>query len=146
MHLSLLYVCSWGFPHSSVGKESTNNAGDPGSIPGWGRSPGQGIGYPLQYSWASLVAQLVCLQCRRPGFDPWVGKIPWRRERLPTPGFWPEEFHGLFSPWDRKELDRRSEFHFTSLPFLIRDAHTLERAHTLQPLNTLFPTDHFGCL
>ena len=35
-----------------------------------------------------------CLQCRRPGFDPWVGKIPWRRERLPTPVFWPEEFHG----------------------------------------------------
>ena len=48
-----------GFPHSSVGKESTCNAGDPGSIPGLGRSPGEGIGYPLQYSWASLVAQLV---------------------------------------------------------------------------------------
>ena len=49
----------WGFPHSSVGKESTCNAGDPSSIPGSGRSPGEGIGYPLQYSWASLVAQLV---------------------------------------------------------------------------------------
>ena len=48
-----------GFPHSSVGKESTCNAGDPGSIPGLGRSTGEGIGYPLQYSWASLVAQLV---------------------------------------------------------------------------------------
>ena len=48
-----------GFPDSSVGKESTCNAGDPGSIPGSGRSPGEGIGYPLQYSWASLVAQLV---------------------------------------------------------------------------------------
>ena len=47
------------FPDSSVGKESTRNAGDPGSIPGSGRSPGEGIGYPLQYSWASLVAQLV---------------------------------------------------------------------------------------
>ena len=47
------------FLHSSVGKESACNAGDPGSIPGWGRSPGKGIGYPLQYSWASLVAQLV---------------------------------------------------------------------------------------
>ena len=41
------------------GKESTCNAGDPGVIPGWGRSTGEGIGYPLQYSWASLVAQLV---------------------------------------------------------------------------------------
>ena len=47
------------FPDSSVGKESTRNAGDPGSIPGLGRSPGKGIGYPLEYSWASLVAQLV---------------------------------------------------------------------------------------
>ena len=48
-----------GFPDSSVGKESTCNAGDSGSIPGSGRSAGEGIGYPRQYSWASLVAQLV---------------------------------------------------------------------------------------
>ena len=44
----------------------------------------------------SLVAQqVICLQCGRPGFDPWVGKIPRRRGRLPTPVFWPGEFHGL---------------------------------------------------
>ena len=48
-----------GFPHSSVGKETTCNAGDPSLIPRSGRSAGEGIGYPLQYSWASLVAQLV---------------------------------------------------------------------------------------
>ena len=48
-----------GFPGSSVGKESACNVGDPGLIPGLGRSPGEGVGYPLQYSWASLVAQLV---------------------------------------------------------------------------------------
>ena len=48
-----------GFPQSSVGKESTCNAEDPGSIPGSGRSTGEGTGYPLQYSWSSLVAQLV---------------------------------------------------------------------------------------
>ena len=47
-----------GFPNSSVGKESTCNAGEPGLIPGSGRSTGEGIGYPLQYSWASVVAQL----------------------------------------------------------------------------------------
>ena len=47
------------FPGSSAGKESACNAGDPGSIPGSGRSPGEGKGYPLEYSWASLVAQLV---------------------------------------------------------------------------------------
>ena len=48
-----------GFPDSSIDKESTCNAGDPGLIPGLRRSVGKGIGYPLQYSWASLVAQLV---------------------------------------------------------------------------------------
>ena len=48
-----------GFPDSSVGKESACIAGNPGLIPGSGRSVGEGIGYPLQYSWASLVAQLV---------------------------------------------------------------------------------------
>ena len=48
-----------GFPDSSVGKESTCNAGDHGSVPELGRSTREGIGYPLQYSWASLVAQLI---------------------------------------------------------------------------------------
>ena len=47
------------FPGGSAGKESTCNAGDPGSIPGSGRSAGKGIGYPLQYSWTSLVVQLI---------------------------------------------------------------------------------------
>ena len=49
----------WGFPGSLAGKESTCNAGDPSSFPGSGSFAGEGIGYPLQYSWASLVAQLV---------------------------------------------------------------------------------------
>ena len=48
-----------GFPDSSFGKESTCNAGDPSSIPGSGRSAGEGIGYPLKYLGASLVVQLV---------------------------------------------------------------------------------------
>ena len=96
------------FPDSSVGKESACNAGEPGSIPGLGRSPGEGIGYPLQYSWASLVAHLVriCLQCGRPGFDLWVGKTPWRRERLPTPVFW-YTVHGVAKSWTQL-----SDFHF----------------------------------
>ena len=52
---------------------------------------------PIKMTRASLVAQMLknLLQCRRPRFDPWVGKIPWRRERLPIPVFWPGEFHGL---------------------------------------------------
>ena len=48
-----------GFPDSSVSKECTCNAGDPSSLPGSGRSAGEGKGYSLQYSWASLLAQLV---------------------------------------------------------------------------------------
>ena len=102
-----IYTLLYGFPCSSVSKESTCNARDPGLIPGSGRSPGEWIGYSLQYSWASLVAQLVENRPAygRPGFDPWVGKIPWRRESLPTPVFWPGEFHGLYSPWGRKESD-----------------------------------------
>ena len=94
-----------GFPYSLVGKESTCNAGDPGPIPGSERSSGKGVGYPLQYSWDPLWLSWsrICLQYRRPGFDLWVAKTPWRRERLPTQGFRPGEFHGLSSPWTFKE-------------------------------------------
>ena len=107
-----------GFPDSSVGKESACNAGDPGLTPGSGRSAGEGISYPLQYSWASLLGQLVKnppakkkkkkrihLQCGRPGFNPCVGKIPWRRKNLPTPVFWPGEFYGLYSLWVHNKSD-----------------------------------------
>ena len=54
-----------------------------------------------------LVAQIVkCLPTMwETGFDPWVGKIPWRREWLPIPVFWPREFLGLYSLWGYKELD-----------------------------------------
>ena len=65
-----------GFPCSSAGKESACNAGDPGSTPGWGRSAGEGKGYPLQYSWASLVAQLVKNPpARCPSADEWIRKL-----------------------------------------------------------------------
>ena len=87
-----------GFPHNSVGKESACNAGDPGLIRGSGRSPGEGIGCPFQYSWASLVAQtvknLLAVLERDLHWDPWVGKIPQRRARQPTPVFLPGESHG----------------------------------------------------
>ena len=63
------------FPDSSVGKESACSAGDPSSIPGLGRSTGEGIGYPPQYSWASLVAQLV----KNPPAmrETWVRSLGW---------------------------------------------------------------------
>ena len=94
-------------PDSSVGKESACNAGYPSPVPGLGRSTGEWIDYPLQYSWASLVAQLVK---NLPSMgETWVQFLgwedPWRRERLPTPGFWPGEFHGLDSLWCHKESD-----------------------------------------
>ena len=58
-NLKYFYQYIVGFPQSSVGKESACNGGDPSSFPGLGRSTGEGIGYPLQDSWSSLVAQLV---------------------------------------------------------------------------------------
>ena len=65
-----------GFPGSSAGKESACNAGDPGLIPGSGRSPGEGIGYPLQYSWAFLVTQMV----NKPSAiqETWVQSLGWK--------------------------------------------------------------------
>ena len=64
-----------GFPDSSVGKESAYNAGDPNSIHGLGKSTGEGIGYPLQYSWAFLVAQLVkTLPAMQ---ETWVRSLGW---------------------------------------------------------------------
>ena len=89
-----------GLPCSQAGKEYACNAGDPGSIPGSGRSPGEGLGYPLQYSWAFLLAQLV----KNPPAmrETWVRSLGWedpleKGERLPTAVFWPGEFHGLQS-------------------------------------------------
>ena len=64
-----------GFPHSSVGKESACNVGDPGSIPGSERYAGEGIGYPLQYSWASLVAQPI--KNLPATWETWVRSLGW---------------------------------------------------------------------
>ena len=70
------WILQTGFPHSSADKESACNAGDPCSIPGSGRSAGEGIGYPLQYSWASLVAQVV----KNPPamLETWVRSLGWK--------------------------------------------------------------------
>ena len=85
-----LYLGSffWGFPGSSGGKEPTCNAGDPGLIPGLGRSPREGIGYPVFMGYpGGSDGKKICLQCGRLGFDSWVGKIPRRRAWQPTPVF-----------------------------------------------------------
>ena len=108
-----------GFPDSSVGKESTCNAGDPGSILGSGRSSGEGIGYPHQYSWASLMAQLV----KNPPAvqETWVrflglGRSPGEGNT----GRIPLQYSGLENSMDcivhgvAKNRTRLSDFHFTS--------------------------------
>ena len=75
MYKKLKYITYAGFLHSSVGKESACNAGDPSSIPGSGRYPGEGIGNQLQYSWASLMAHLV----KKPPamWETWVQSLGW---------------------------------------------------------------------
>ena len=66
------------------------------------------------------------LQCRRPGFDPWVGKIPWRRKWQPTPVFMPGESHGQrsqvgYRPWGCKESDTTERLHFHSFTLQIAE-------------------------
>ena len=78
-------LLTMGFPDSSVGRESTCNVEDPGLIPGSGKSAGEGIGYPLQYSWTSLVAQLV--KNLPAMWETWVRSLVWEdplEKRLAT--------------------------------------------------------------
>ena len=105
-----------GFSASSVDKESACNAGDPGLIPGSGRSAREGTGYALQYSWASLVAQLVKNPPADPGSIPGLGRSPGEGKDYPL------QYSGLensmdYSPWGPKELDttERLSLHFTCL-------------------------------
>ena len=93
-----------GLPHSSVGKESACNAADAGSILRSGRSAGEGIGYPFQYSWASLVAQMVK---NLPAMQEiWVRSLGWEdplEKGVPTHSSilaW--RIPGLYSPWSHR--------------------------------------------
>ena len=87
-------------------------------MPGPGRSPGEGIDYPLQYSWASLVDQMV----KNPPAmqETWVQSLGWEypleKGKASTPVFWPGEFHGLYSPWSHKESDTTEQISLHSLP------------------------------
>ena len=113
-----------GFPHSSVGKESACNAGDPSSIPGSGRSSGEGIGYPLQYSWA-------CFPCGSAGKESAcnvgdLGSIP-RLERSPGEGKgYPLQYSGLensmeYSPLVHKESDTTEQLSLSHVPGAVLD-------------------------
>ena len=107
-----------GFPDSSVGKESACNAEDPSSIPESGRDTGEGIGYSLQYSWASLVAQLVKEStCNVGDLDliHGLGRSPGEGKGYPL------QYSGLENSMDciahgvTKSQTRLSDFHFVSL-------------------------------
>ena len=102
----------WGFPGSSAGKESACNAGDPSSIPGSGGTPGEGLGCPLQYSWASLVAQTV--KYLPEVQETWVRSLGWKnplKEGMATHssilawrspkdrGAWWAVVHGVTKSW-----------------------------------------------
>ena len=98
-------------------------------------SPGSFMKFTIR---ASLVAQMIiCQQCRRHRFNPWVGKIPWRKKWLPTPVFLPGKFHrqqslAAYSLWDHKELDTTEQLTFS---VSIYNQHVLHKAcqypHTL---------------
>ena len=105
----------WGFPVCSVGKESACNAGDPGLILGLGRSAGEGIGYPLQYSCVSLVAQLVKnLPAMK---ETWIWSFSWE---VLQGQYYPLQYSGLENSMDHivhgvpRSQTWLSDFHFTS--------------------------------
>ena len=109
-----------GFPDSSVGKDSTCNAGDPNSTSGSGRAPGDRLGYPLQYSWIFLVAQLVKTPPAMQ--ETWVRFLGLGRSPGEGKGY-PLQYSGLENSMDSivhgvaNSQTRLSDFHFTfSLP------------------------------
>ena len=104
VHLIFPFTNIWGFHCISAGKESACHAGDPDSIPGWGISAGEGIGYPLQYSWASLVAQLV----KNPPAM-WIRSLSWgdplEMGRATHSSVLAWRIPRTVYPWGRKESD-----------------------------------------
>ena len=72
-----IYWTNRSFPGSSSGKESICNAGNPSLIPGLGRSPREGINYPFQYSWASLVTQILYRKNLPAMLETWVQSLGW---------------------------------------------------------------------
>ena len=119
--------------------ESAGAGGDPSSIPGLERSPGEGIGYPLQYSWASLVAQMV----KKPPVM-WETRVqslgwktPWRRAWQPTPVFLPGESHRRRGAWqatvNESDTTEGLTLHFPPFPFLSPHSPHLPTERQLKP-------------
>ena len=108
------------FTHSSVGGESACSAGDPGWIPGLGRCAGEGIGYPLQYSQASLVAQLVNNLSTM--WEIRVQSLGWGRSPGERKGY-PLQYSGLENSMDcivhgvTKSWTQLKDYHFHFLSY-----------------------------
>ena len=109
-----------GFPGSSAGQESAYNAGDPGSIPGSGSSPREGIGYPLQYSWAILVGQMIknppvmreTLVRSLGQEDPLEKEMATHSNTLAWKMPWMEKPGVYYSPWGHNESEMTEQLHF----------------------------------
>ena len=132
-----------GFSTSSVGKESACNTGDPSLTPGSGKSTGERIGHPLQYSWASLVAQpvknLPAMQ------ETWVWSLGWE-DFLESKIWRTLQYSGLENSMDytvhgiKKSWIWLGELHFTSLPtrYWLMTAHKYVFAFDIRKLNGMF--------
>ena len=148
-----IYAQECDFPGSSGCKESAWNAGHPGLNPELGRSPGGGIGYPLQCFWASLVAQMV----KNPPviWDTWVhsrvGKILWMRAWQSIPVFLPgdsswTEKPGRLQPWGCKELKTAEQLSAAQhMPMSTYTFSFWRNLHTVfQVVPTYIPTNSVG--
>ena len=148
MYWHYIIIQNTGFTDSSVGKESTCNTGDPGSILGLGRSTGEEIRYPLQYSWASLVTLLV----KNPPamWKTWVCSLGWEDPLGERKGY-PLQYSGLensmdciVSPWGRKESDTTEQFHSLSYGIVYWPEYSCSTYRSLLPLPwTLINSDIF---
>ena len=83
------------------------------------------------------------LQCRRHGFGPWVGKIPWRKEWLSTPVFWPGQFHGLYSEWGHKKSDT-TEWLLFSFHLLLWTMLNISKSRKNSIYTSLHPSSSFN--
>ena len=138
-----------GFPDSSVGKESVCNARDLGSIPGSRRSAGEGIGYPLQYSWASLVAQLV----KNPPamWETWALSLSWEDplEKGKATHFSILAWRISWTVWSmgsqRVRHDWATELNWTELDSILksRDITLPTKVHLVKAM--VFPVVMYGC-
>ena len=126
----LCMVKKWKWKSLSQGLYSPHGLYSPWNSPG--QNTGMGVAVPFSRGssqprdwtqvyrivgrwipvWATAGKESAC-KVGRPGFDPCVGMIPWRREQLPTPVFCPGEFYGLYNPWGCKEADRTEQLSVT---------------------------------